>query len=260
MAAAAKYKHLHAIGDDGNRARATVWAVDLGRRRYGPVLALQHAIRDAIFTGSWPETVLFVEHDPVITLGRRARRENLRVSNDFLAQQGVELIDVERGGDVTYHGPGQLVCYPIFRVGRRVRAHVRGLADAVTHTCAEYGVDVVWDAQHPGLWVGREKIAAIGVRVHRGVTTHGLALNVGGALAGFGLIVPCGLHDRTITSLEKQCGKKPPWPELVYRLAGHLARDCDRQPFTFLPSYEIFSYFGLDALPAAPPHCRHNNP
>jgi lipoyl(octanoyl) transferase len=215
-------------------------AVDLGRREYGSVYELQKRIRREVIAGG-REVVIFVEHEPVITCGKRAKERNLIVSRERLAQLGVEVARVERGGDVTYHGPGQIVCYPIFRIGARVRAHVRALAEAARSTCLDYGVSATWDEKRPGLWTGGKKIAAIGIHVHRGVAIHGLALNVKGPLSGFDLIVPCGLADAGMTSIEQVSGGAPEVGEVARVLAGHLATATGRKPFTFFPDYEIFS-------------------
>jgi lipoyl(octanoyl) transferase len=170
----------------------------LGRVRYRPAWELQEALRAAILDGRAEDTLLLLEHEPVITLGRSADRKNVLASADELARRGVEVVDSSRGGDVTYHGPGQLVGYPIFRV-KGVVAHVEGMANALVDAVAP--VPARWRRDCPGVWVGDDKLAAFGVHIRRGVAIHGFALNVTTALDAFSLIVPCGLSCTRVTSL-----------------------------------------------------------
>ena len=170
----------------------------LGRVRYRPAWELQEALRAAILDGRAQDTLLLLEHEPVITLGRSAERKNVLASADELARRGVEVVDSSRGGDVTYHGPGQLVGYPIFRV-KGVVAHVEGMANALVDAVAP--VPARWRRDCPGVWVGDDKLAAFGVHIRRGVAIHGFALNVTTALDAFSLIVPCGLSCTKVTSL-----------------------------------------------------------
>lgn len=158
-------------------------------------------------------TVLLVEHDPVITVSRRPGvREHLVATPELLAQAGVEVAETDRGGDITYHGPGQIVVYPIVDLNRlRIRLHeyLRLLERSVIDTIGAHGISGRRDPDATGVWVGDgggAKIAAIGVRVRKWVTMHGLALNVATDLEHFGLIVPCGLHGRPVTSMERELG------------------------------------------------------
>ena len=156
------------------------------------------------------EFLLLVEHEPpVITVGRGGEAANVLASAERLAARGIELHQASRGGDVTYHGPGQLVAYPVVdlaRHGRDVKRYLRDLEQAVIDLLADYGLAASRDSQYTGVWVGREKICAIGVAVTRWVTYHGLALNVSTKLDYFDLIVPCGIRDRGVTSLERLFG------------------------------------------------------
>jgi len=162
--------------------------------------------------------LLSVEHDPVITVSKRpGAADHVLASEELLARQGVALAKTDRGGDVTYHGPGQLVVYPVFdlqRMGVRLHEHLRLLEQAVIDSVASYGVAGVRDADATGVWVERPgshsaKLCAIGVRVRKWISMHGLALNVSPDLGHFGLIVPCGLHGRPVTSLAELTKKTP---------------------------------------------------
>jgi lipoyl(octanoyl) transferase len=192
----------------------------LGRVRYPSAWELQESLRAAILDGRAEETLLLCEHEPVITLGRSADRRNVLVRPDELARRGIDVVASSRGGDVTYHGPGQLVGYPVFRV-RSVVAHVQGMADAITEVIAP--IRGRWRRDCPGVWVGEHKLAAFGVHIRRGVAIHGFALNVTTALDAFSLIVPCGLSRTKVTSLSALGAMTPPLPELAARVATAFA-------------------------------------
>ena len=180
--------------------------IDLGRRPYREVWALQHALHDEVREGKRRDTWLLVEHDPVITLGRQAKRENIILAEHLLRERGIEVVAIERGGDVTYHGPGQLVVYPIRKLERfrEIVPLVRSLESAVIATCATFGINAERWKEHAGVWVGRDQICAIGLAVQQMVSLHGIALNVTTALDYDTLITPCGLRDRGITSIAAQ--------------------------------------------------------
>ena len=193
---------------------------DLGTMPYRQAWALQEAAHDQVVAGA-EERVLFVEHPPVVTFGRRPGIErNLLVPAERLEELGVEVVPSDRGGDVTFHGPGQLVAYPIVRLidhGLSVGGYVRALEAAVMRAAGEFGVAARKDACAVGVWTqdppgagALAKLCAIGVRVRRGVTMHGLALNVSTDLSYFDLIVPCGLAGRPVTSLQKLLGPRAP--------------------------------------------------
>jgi len=185
--------------------RLAEWAW-LGRVPYGQALRLQEHVRDQVAEGRAADTLLLLEHDPVITLGRSADPANVISSPEDLRKSGIAVIRTARGGDVTFHGPGQLVGYPIVHLQRGVRAHVKAMADAMVATLDLLGIASEWRESHPGVWVGADKICAIGVHVRRRVASHGFALNVSTDLAAFGSIVPCGLHDAGVTSIAKLLG------------------------------------------------------
>ena len=203
--------------------------LDLGVRSYREVWALQHRVHEAVSAGREPDTWIVVEHTPVVTLGRQAKRENVFFSADELARRGVDLVPIERGGDVTYHGPGQLVVYPIRRLERfrEVVPLVRSLEAAVIEACARFGVAGERWSGHAGVWVGRNQICAIGLAIQRMVSLHGIALNVSTDLHYDRLINPCGLTDRGITSLSAEAGRAVAVGDAKRALVAELAREFE---------------------------------
>lgn len=197
---------------------------DLGRLSYRDAWQVQHEVHDGVARGLVPPTLLWVEHDPVITFGRKGGRDHLRVSESELRERGFDLVEVERGGDVTYHGPGQLVGYPILPIGRRVRDYLRRIEQSVTDLCAEYGIRAAGSPGYAGVWTGDRKVCAIGVAIKRGVSFHGFALNVHTDLSHFATIVPCGLADRGVTTLTALTGRQVELAEAKSRLVPHLGR------------------------------------
>jgi lipoyl(octanoyl) transferase len=198
----------------------------LGRVPYADGLEIQARLVAERQEGLVPDTLLLLEHDPVFTLGRNARAEHVLLSAEDLKARGFEVFETGRGGDVTYHGPGQVVGYPILGLAPDrcdVHRYVRDLESVLIRTCADYGVTAERVAGMTGAWVGTEKVGAIGVRIARWVTSHGFALNVGNDLAPFGLIVPCGIRGRGVTSLEQQLHRPVPVAEVASRLAAHVA-------------------------------------
>jgi lipoate-protein ligase B len=183
--------------------------IDLGLRPYREVWELQHQVHERVRTGEDPETWIFVEHEPVITLGRNAKTANLLLPRELLLARGVDVVEIERGGDVTYHGPGQLVVYPIRRLERfrEVVPLVRSLEEAVIAACAGFGIEATRWSEHAGVWVGRNQICAIGLAVRQMTSLHGIAFNVSTELDYDRLINPCGLTDRGLTSLSKETGR-----------------------------------------------------
>lgn len=196
----------------------------LGQVGYERALELQLRLRASILDQRIEDTVIFLEHPPVITLGRSAREENVLIEPEQRRQRGVGLVRTGRGGDVTYHGPGQLVGYPIRRVGRGVREHVRGMVGALKAILLELGIECWWNEEQPGVWTERGKIAAVGVDASTGVAIHGFALNVNPSLEHFQMIVPCGLR-APVTSVEALVGAEatPDLLTMSERLAPELA-------------------------------------
>ena len=204
-----------------------LYVVRLGRRPYAEVLELQRAVARARIAGEVPQDVLLlVEHPPVVTLGRSAKGAHLVASAELLAARGVELFEVERGGDVTFHGPGQLVGYPVVDLKRHkqdLHWYLRQVEEALIRALARHGVAGWRSAGYTGVWVGDEpgvvggtrKIASIGVHARDWVTWHGFALNVATELAYFDLIVPCGIQGVTMTSLARELGAGAPSLDVV---------------------------------------------
>jgi lipoyl(octanoyl) transferase len=205
----------------------------LGRVPYDEALAMQRALVDDRRAGRVGDLLLFVEHPHVLTLGVRGDggRSHILASADVLASRGVDVRETGRGGDVTYHGPGQIVGYPIIDLKPDrcdVHRYVRDLEEALIRTARDYGIEAERVAGLTGVWVGREKLAAIGVRISRWITSHGFALNVATDLDYFSLIVPCGIADRGVTSLERLLGRAVDPLEVQDRLADHFAGVFDR--------------------------------
>jgi len=207
--------------------------LDVGRKPYREVWDLQHSLHGAVGRGDETETWIFVEHEPVITLGRNAKDGNVLLPREMLAAKGVDVVEIERGGDVTYHGPGQLVVYPIRRLARfrEVVPLVRALEGAVINACATFGVTAERWNEHAGVWVGRDQICAIGLAVKNMTSLHGIALNVNTDLTYDRLINPCGLLDRGITSLSKETGRTVTLAEAKAALQASLAAQFDLEFF-----------------------------
>jgi lipoyl(octanoyl) transferase len=203
--------------------------IDLGLIGYSEALQLQKRVAAARKAGAIEDVLLFCEHPHVITLGRSGKRANLLASENVLRQKGVEYFETTRGGDITYHGPGQIVGYPILDLGairRDVVWYVRMLEEAMIRATAEFGIAARRETGKTGIWAGEagaeEKLAAIGVHISRWVTSHGFAYNVATDLRYFELIVPCGIAERKATSLEKLLGRNVSLREVRPLLAKHV--------------------------------------
>ncbi len=214
--------------------------VNLGRLDYAAALALQQQVCALRQQESIGDVLLLVEHPPVLTLGRNAHPGHVVASDELLARRGISLIETNRGGDVTYHGPGQIVGYPIlnlrsFTPQLGVVEYLRKLEEVLIRACADYGILTQRSAGRAGVWtmpggtVAEKKIAALGVHVARGVTTHGFALNVTTDLDDFALIVPCGIRDRGVTSIEVEVDPAPSMEQVVNSIARHFGRVFGRQ-------------------------------
>jgi lipoyl(octanoyl) transferase len=217
------------------------WVVQLGLIGYAPAYELQQRVVAARKAGAVPDVLLLCEHPHVITLGRNGKREHLRASDHLLKQMNVEFHVSDRGGDITYHGPGQLVGYPILNLSeirRDVAWYVRGLEEAMIRATAELGIVSKCIPGLTGVWVDRagapEKLAAIGVHLSRWVTSHGFAYNISTDLRYFDLIVPCGIADKRATSLECLLGRSVKREEVAPRIQQHFG-----------------GVFGLDMLAAS---------
>lgn len=203
---------------------------------FAPVAELQEGLRRDLLAGTGAETLLLLEHQPVITLGRSAERAHVLAAAPELARRGITLHAASRGGDVTYHGPGQLVGYPVVRLDRGVVGHLRAMADGLAEVLARLGIAATWRRDAPGLWVrteqGEAKICSFGVNVHRRVAIHGFALNVTVDLDAFRLIVPCGLPGVVMTSIDRLSDRlsrvAPPIEALAHEVASAFGRSFGR--------------------------------
>ena len=198
-----------------------------GRVEYDRALAWQHARSRALAAGDEGEALALLEHPPVYTLGARGNRTNLLATPDALVARGAAVVPTDRGGDITFHGPGQLVAYPILDVrGRGLGAatYVRRLETVIIDTLAAFAIDAERVEGRPGVWVEGAKIAAIGVRISRGISRHGLALNVSTDLEWFGQIVPCGIPDAEVTSMGLLLGSPPPMRDVEDAMAAAFER------------------------------------
>jgi lipoate-protein ligase B len=199
-----------------------LWVSHLGRVPYAEALGLQERVRERRHAGEIQDALLVLEHPPVYTKGRRTQPEDLPMGEDWYRLQGIAVEPSDRGGRVTYHGPGQLVAYPIVRIDD-VPAYVRGLEQAMIGALADEGIRAEVREGLTGVWAGEAKIGSIGVHVSRGVTTHGLAVNVDNDLQPFEWIVPCGIDHVRMTSVCKETGRAGSLPCFRKRLAYRVA-------------------------------------
>ncbi len=203
-----------------------IHVLDLGLRSYAPVHSLQRQAVERVRTKAAPEVLILVEHRPAITLGRRADASNIILDSQALERLGIEVYRIERGGDVTYHGPGQLVAYPILRLHEHslgASDYMHRLEDVVIATLADLGIEAHRREGYIGVWVGRNKVCALGVRIMRGVTMHGLALNIDPDMSHWTTIVPCGIRDGGVTSVRALLGHAPDRTLVKERLLARFA-------------------------------------
>ncbi|MGC2297842.1 MAG: lipoyl(octanoyl) transferase LipB [Acidobacteriaceae bacterium] len=214
--------------------------LQLGRVPYSEGLEVQRRLVEARYEERIGNTLVLLEHPPVLTLGRNASRANILATDEFLAYRGVEVHEINRGGDVTYHGPGQLVGYPIFDLRSftpRLGAveYVRLMEEALIRACGDFGVKTARIPGRTGVWtmaggsIREKKIAAIGVHIARGITSHGFAFNVNPDLRDFDLIVPCGIADREVTSLEREADPPPAMEAVRNAVARQFGHAFDHQ-------------------------------
>ena len=199
----------------------------LGLVEYAEGLRLQRELVRQRKAGEVPDTLLLLEHPHVFTLGRNARKENLLAPPDRRASQGVQVYETDRGGDVTYHGPGQLVGYPIFDLTQHRRDlswYMRSLEEVFIGVARDFGIKAARLPGAPGVWVGNDKLVAMGVHVSRWVTSHGFAFNVNTDLRYFEWIVPCGLRDKGVTSLKKLLGRAVEMDAVIERVVERFGR------------------------------------
>lgn len=184
---------------------------DLGRMAYQPAWEIQRQIQAEVQSGTRGDTLVFVEHPAVLTLGANFHEQNLLLSREEYEARGIEVHRTDRGGDVTFHGPNQLVIYPIFdlrRHGKDLHKWLRDLEEAIIQVCAGFGLSGERSNVNTGVWVANRKVAAIGIKVSKWVSIHGIALNCDNDLSPFDLIVPCGIQSHGVTSLTMEAGKR----------------------------------------------------
>ncbi len=206
-----------------------IHVLQLGTVDYATALRLQQSLVELRKQGRVEDVLLLLEHTPVITLGRNAQRKNVLRSEEDLARRGVEVFECDRGGDVTFHGPGQLVAYPIFDLRRftpKLGAveFVRRLEEVLIRTCGEFGIATERIPGRTGVWTSggkQAKIAAIGVHISRGVTSHGFALNAETDLDYFRFIVPCGISDKPVTSMSRELGRSVEVASVIAAVGRH---------------------------------------
>jgi len=200
---------------------------DLGFMDYAESYKIQRHVHELVASDKQKETLILVEHPKTITFGKKGGRENLLVKEEFLQEHGFSLYDIERGGDVTYHGPGQLVGYPIFKVGIKVDNYLRRLEAAMIDVLHNYGIDSVGSPGYAGVWVGNDKVVAMGVSIKKNTSFHGFAMNVSTNLDDFNYIIPCGLKGKGVASLssilQKQIEIEEVKPKLITALRASFA-------------------------------------
>jgi lipoyl(octanoyl) transferase len=206
---------------------------NLGLTPYAEALVLQEELVELRKRDEIPDQLLLLEHQHVITLGRAANRANVLADEVSRTRLGVELFETGRGGDVTYHGPGQLVGYPIIKLlpgDQDIRRYVRNIQEVLVRAARDFGVESEpRGGDHVGVWVGEDKLAAIGVRISRWVTMHGFAFNVTTDLNYFQMIVPCGIRGHGVTSLQKLLGRPVEMSEVARRVARHFGEVFNRK-------------------------------
>ena len=199
----------------------------LGLVPYQEAWELQNRLAEERRAGVIKDTLVLLQHPHTYTIGRRGTRDHVYLSDAELEQRGITCLEVDRGGDVTYHGPGQLVGYPILDLGVSpdVGAYLRGLEQCLIDSLHDFGITAGRMEKYTGVWIGDEKIAAIGVKLAGGITTHGFALNVTTDLELFSHILPCGIPDKGVTSMERQLGRAPAMSAVEDAVIGHLTRE-----------------------------------
>ena len=248
-----------------------IHVLHIGQVPYATALELQRTLLQLRKAGRIENTLLLLEHPPVITLGRNARLENVLASPEFLAQRGVELFEIDRGGDVTFHGPGQLVAYPIFDLRSfepKVGAveFVRRLEEVLIRTCGDFGVGSQRIKGLTGVWTyalrnrPEAKIAAIGVHISRGVTTHGFALNVSTDLEYFTLIVPCGITGRQVTSLQRELQKPVSMEEVATSASRNFGRMFESQMLWLESLDDLLAQVSPPSAPSSPAPANQDTP
>jgi lipoate-protein ligase B len=210
------------------------WILEIERIGYKEAFELQKKIVDARSKDEIKDTFILLEHFPVFTANRKETFLNILASKELLEKEGIEVCKTNRGGDVTYHGPGQVVGYNIMDLkgrGRDLHAYIRSMEQLIIDTLADYGIKSGRDKEHPGVWVGSKKIAAIGIAVKRGwISMHGFALNINPNMDHYKMIVPCGIADKEVTSMSAVLGRPVELQDVKEKLTLHYGKIFDREP------------------------------
>lgn len=209
------------------------YCLELGTEEYGKIFKLQEELNQARRNGTISDTVIFLEHQPCFTIGRKGGEDHILVNKEILNQEGIKIYDTDRGGDVTYHGPGQLVCYPIINLNdyyRDLHQYARNMEEVIIRTLKKFGIEGYRRPEYPGVWAGPAKIAQEGIAVRNWVTEHGVSLNVFPNMYHFSLIVPCGITSFGVTSMEILLG---------YRVEMTDVRKEMRQQFSSIFEIEL---------------------
>ncbi|HOI29823.1 MAG TPA: lipoyl(octanoyl) transferase LipB [Melioribacteraceae bacterium] len=208
---------------------------DLGLVDYKVAWDLQKEIFNLRLQGEINDTFFLLEHPHTYTLGKVADKENLISNEEQLKELGVNVYEIDRGGDITYHGPGQIVGYPIISLNdwkQDTHEYLRGLEEVIMMTCIEYGIKTERNPKYTGVWIGQRKIAAIGIKVSRWITMHGFAFNINTDLNYFGGIIPCGIRDKEVTSLQKELGREISLTEVKEKLVDNFKKVFGYDHFT----------------------------
>ena len=210
------------------------WILDIDRIGYNEAFDLQKKLVDARSRDEIKDTFILLQHNPVFTANRESTFKNILAPDDVLAEQGIEVCKTDRGGDVTYHGPGQITGYIILDLkqhGKDLHAYIRNVEQLLIDTLAEYGIESGRDPKHPGVWVGREKIAAIGIAVKSGwITMHGFALNVHPNMQHYKMIIACGIVDKGVTCMNAVLGREVAITDVKQRLIKQYATTFSAYP------------------------------
>ena len=204
----------------------------LGQVEYGEAYNIQKKLWSQKLNGQTADAMLLLSHPPTVTIGKSGNLDNLLLAREGLAREGISLFFTDRGGDITYHGPGQLVVYPVIDLrnrGKDVHRYIHDLQEVLIRTLADLTIEARRDGKYVGVWVGNDKIAAIGVRIGRWVTTHGLALNVNTDLEHFSYINPCGILERGVTSISRVLSRNVPMDAVVSGLVRHFSEVFDTE-------------------------------
>lgn len=218
------------VGEPEVRNTERGQAYDLGIIDYARALRLQEQLVKARIADEIPDTILFLQHFPVITLGTSGKDRNILFPRDLLKNEGMALFNTDRGGDITVHEPGQLVGYPIINLttkGRDLHQYVRNLEEVVIRTLNDYSIESHRDPEYPGVWVDSEKVCAIGIRVSKWVTKHGFALNINNDLKCFSYINPCGITDKGVTSMSRLLSSELDIKNVMLKIIEHFSQVFD---------------------------------